>query len=330
MEKKKVFPLQFFAEGEGAGAPAGAGANEAGNAPAAGAGSESGTGSFRLPDGMKPGRHLRAALEAAGKQEATAGKDAASATDAAKAGTEGAEPPQADAKKESAKTFTQEEVNAMIQKRLRTDKGAQKALDDQNGKLAPLLDAYQAGSVDELVEKMMGDRRTRRLMAENLGVPEERLDDTLRRQASEKARDAELETLRERERQRQQFSEWYKGESECRESYPDFDLQKELDDPQTGSAFRAMLGVESAGFKPTVKNVYEYIHGAELREAAAKKASADAVKQYEDDVRARGRRPVESGAAGGNAAKVTVQIPQNRKERLRYWDAIASGKIKPT
>lgn len=314
MEQKKIFPLQFFAEGEGAGA----GANEAGGVTA---GSENGTGSFRLPDGMKPGRHLRAAMENAAKAET---EPAAQTTET--------EPAKEAEQTKAEKTFTQDEVNAMIQKRVRAEKGAQKALDDQNGKLAGVMEAYGVDTVDALVSAIMGDRNTRRMMAENLGVPEEHLDATLKRRREEKKRDAELLDLRERERQRVQFSKWYEGEVECKKEYPDFDLQKELSDPNTGKAFRAMLGMENEGVSASVKNVYEYIHGTELREQAAKKAAADAVKNYEQTVKARGQRPVESGATGGNAAKVTVQIPPNmtRAQRLQFYSDIAHGKIKPS
>lgn len=111
------------------------------------------------------------------------------------------------------------------------------------------------------------------------------------------------------------YQGWIDQAEQLQNYYPDFNLDNEVNDEETGERFVSML---SKGID--VKTAYEIIHMDELMGGAmAKTANVVREKTY-NEIRTRGMRPSENGGAGNAAAKPMQLDPakMTKKQRDEY------------
>ena len=105
------------------------------------------------------------------------------------------------------------------------------------------------------------------------------------------------------------------------EAYPELDLSAECEN----GLFRHLL----RGNLP-MREAYELVHAAELRDAAVEKARRETEKQVLDSVRARGTRPLENGAASGSPFTLDFDpLRLSRKERREIVRRMLAGDPDP-
>lgn len=111
------------------------------------------------------------------------------------------------------------------------------------------------------------------------------------------------------------YQGWIDQAEQLQNYYPDFNLDNEVNNEETGERFVSML---SKGID--VKTAYEIIHMDELMGGAmAKTANVVREKTY-NEIRTRGMRPSENGGAGNAAAKPMQLDPakMTKKQRDEY------------
>lgn len=211
------------------------------------------------------------------------------------------------------------EIQAVVQARLRGAKAAEEAM----GKLAPALEllARKHGmdpantDYEALAKAVSEDRSYYEDKAIEMGVPVEeamKLDqeqrDTARQQRQKE------ETIRE-ERNRKHFEGLIRQAEEMKAMYPNFDLQKELQNP-------AFFRMTAPDVNIPIKMAYQAVHGEEIMATGMQVAAQKTAQQISNSIQAGGRRPMEAGTTAQAPSVTTFDYrkasPEQRKAMKDY------------
>lgn len=194
------------------------------------------------------------------------------------------------------------EMQAIIQQRLKSSKGAEDAL----GKLAPAIEvlARKYGQdptkpdYDALAKAINDEDGYYEDKALQMGVSVETAKkmDQQEREAARKKRQ-EAMTLEE-QKFRQHFQKLEQQAAQMKATFPDFDLQKELQNP----AFARMT---SPNIGLSVEDAYYAVHRKELQTAAMQVAAQKTAQKISNSIQAGSRRPQENGTSA-QAPSVTT------------------------
>jgi len=203
------------------------------------------------------------------------------------------------------KALYDERVNGLINRRF-------KAHGEMEAKLAaaqPVLDTLMAKhgvkSMEELQAAIDADASYFEDAANEAGMTVEQYK---RFQAVERenARLREAEEHRaQREGVERAAQEWMQQAEALKQKFPDFDLQREINDPVTGERFVSLLRSGNIG----VDVAYQVIHMDELMSGAIGQAVRTAQEKVINNIRARGLRPSENGNGGGAAGVIVKKDP---------------------
>lgn len=194
------------------------------------------------------------------------------------------------------------EMQAIIQQRLKSSKGAEDAL----GKLAPAIEvlARKYGQdptkpdYDALAKAINDEDGYYEDKALQMGVSIETAKkmDQQEREAARKKRQ-EAMTLEE-QKFRQHFQKLEQQAEQMKSTFPGFDLQKELQNP----AFARMT---SPNIGLSVEDAYYAVHRKELQTAAMQVAAQKTAQKISNSIQAGSRRPQENGTSA-QAPSVTT------------------------
>ena len=205
------------------------------------------------------------------------------------------------------------EMQAVVQSRLRSAKGAEEAL----GKLTPALEllARQEGldpenlDYDALAKAISNNKSYYEDKALEMGVSVEtamQIDqqerDTARKQREEE-RSIQDQKLQNRFNQITQQSE------EIKKVFPNFDLQKEM----KNKVFARMMAPDMPF---SVEDAYYAVHRNEIQTASMQVAAQKAAQNISNSIQAGNRRPVENGTSG-QAPSVTTFDYRNASPEQR-------------
>lgn len=216
------------------------------------------------------------------------------------------------------------EMQATIQARLKSSKAAEEAL----GKLAPAIEvlARKYGQdptkpdYDALAKAINDEDGYYEDKALKMGVSVEtakKMDQQERETARRKRQEAM--TLEEQKFQ-QHFQKLERQAAEMKTTFPDFNLQKELQNP----AFARMT---SPNIGLSVEDAYYAIHRKELQTAAMQVAAQKTAQKISNSIQAGSRRPQENGTSA-QAPSVTTfdyraadkqQREAFKRELLQRW-----------
>jgi len=309
LERKKNMDLRLFAEGDG-GTGVQEGVSGEGETPAAAHVMQD------TPAGRKRGRqpgpaeHIRPAAEGMrGQRRALENRDG---DRRARPQGQGSAPGRQAAFerliKGDYKDLFEERAQRIIDERFKQTKALEKRLEA----LSPMVSALEAkfgvepGDVTALQRALEEDG--------NASQPE----------TAERGRDADRERSREHGRSGEmnlRFAEWARQAQSVRAMYPGFDLAREMNDPRRGQAFFHLLMSQVP-----VRTAYEVVHKDELLAGAMEYTAHQIQKKTLDDIRARGLRPAENGAAGRATAEVKADMRSlTRAERREIERRAARG-----
>ena len=193
------------------------------------------------------------------------------------------------------------QMQATVQSRLRSAKGAEDAL----GKLTPALELLArkhgldpaAMDYDALAKAISDDESYYEDKALEMGVSVEtakQIDQQER--ATARAQRQEAQNL-EQQKIQQHFQKLQQQGEEMKKVFPDFDLRKELQNP-------AFVRMTSPNVGISVEDAYYAVHRKELQTAAMQVTAQMTAKKVSNAIQAGTRRPAENGI-NGQAPSVT-------------------------
>lgn len=208
------------------------------------------------------------------------------------------------------------QMQATIQKRLKSDRKAEESL----AKLAPALEVLARKhkldpnnmDYDALAKAINDDQSLYEDKAIELGVDVEtamKLDQKERADARTKAQ--EEQTIREQMMQKHFESLEQQGD-ELKKVYPDFNLQKELQNPVFARMTAPGVGVP-------VKVAYNAIHHDEIQTAAMQVTAKKTTEKISNAIQAGSRRPDEAGITSRAPSTSTFDYSKASKEQRQAF-----------
>ena len=330
MKKLFMLDLQFFGgEGAGAGASGASGAGEGGGQATTGENATAAAEQRLRELGVPEDRIRKRASKVASKLPAPAAQTASveqkkEAAEVVSAPTEDNTPTE-DTKDKSPRMSWDEimkdpeynkEMQAVVQSRLRTAKGAEEAL----GKMAPAIEvmARKYGldpenmDYDALAKAINDDDAYYEDKALEMGVSVEtakKVDQMERNTERQKA--IEQRTLQEQMVQQHFVKLEQQGEA-MKKVFPNFDLRKELQNP----AFARMT---APGVGISVEDAYYAVHRNEIQTAAMQVTAQKTAEKISNAIASGSRRPDESGTSSQAPSVSTFNYAKaSREEREAF------------
>lgn len=224
------------------------------------------------------------------------------------------------------------QMQATIQARLRSAKGAEEAL----GKLTPALEvlARQYGldmvniDYDALAQKINTDQTYYEDKALQKGEPVEKVmvEDQQERDTERQQRDQER-TI-EQQRNEQHIMKLVQQGEEMKKVFPNFDLRTELQNP-------AFVRMTSPNVGISVEDAYYTVHRKELQSASMQVVAHKTAQKISNDIQAGRRRPSENGTTGQAPSVTTFDYskasPEQRKAFKQFLrsEAAQGRKVYP-
>lgn len=310
------------------------GAGGAGAAPAGGGAGEGGGEAAVTPgvleDGTQVDNRLAARMEEQARKRRARGEEPIRPA-AQKAAQQPAEEPQAEepsledqwneAKKGRFKELYGKDVQAAISDRFKNQQDANAQLTAMQPMLQVLMDRAGVQNVDDLIHHVMDDDSLYEDAAEEAGM-------TVDAYKSFRKLQEENERMKQHEQQEQEqviFREHLQnlvrqGE-EMKKIFPDFDLQKELQNEQ----FRRLT---APGSGLDVRAAYYAIHHDELEPQAMAYGIQRAQQQISQTLQANRQRPMEGAMRTGQPADISIDPRKmTREERRHYIERARRGEI---
>lgn len=211
-------------------------------------------------------------------------------------------------------------VEDTIKKRFAGSEGKLKAANDRVASYAPLMDLLAAkyGVTDAAdvaaITKAVNDDDSffeEAASEKNMTVEEFKAMRAIERENAELKRWREERTAQEnRDRQ---YSVWFQQAADTQKVYPDFDLRRELQNPQ----FAELL--QNTGI--TVQGAYEAVHHNEMMQAAVRQTNTRTKDDVAKSIIAGAKRPTENGVSASPAAPhvtdVSKMTADERHELIR-------------
>lgn len=186
------------------------------------------------------------------------------------------------------KDLYDEEVQTILKRRLKDEKG----LKEQVSQMQPIIDLLnqkyqvQGGDMAKLMEAIEGDDVYWADAAEEAGMTVEQYKKFQKLQRDNEQLIREQQMRQGQENANRQVQAWYQQAEALKATYPSFDLAAESQNPQFLSMLKSGVPVQHA---------YEVVHMEEIKAAERQLAAKAAEKQVTANVRARGSRPAENG-----------------------------------
>lgn len=223
------------------------------------------------------------------------------------------------------------QMQAIIQARLRSAKGAEETL----GKLTPALEllARQYGQdpanidYDALAKSINDDESYYEQKALEMGVPLQ----TAKKIDNEERDTARQQREQDRTLEQQKFQKHImrleqQGE-EMKKVFPNFDLRTELKNPAFARMTSPNVGI-------SVEDAYYAVHRNEIQAAAMQVTAQKTAQKISNAIQAGSRRPDENGTSGQAPSVTTFDYrsmsPQQRealKKRIRSGEKIYPGQV---
>ena len=117
----------------------------------------------------------------------------------------------------------------------------------------------------------------------------------------------------------QTVREWMKDGEKLKESYPDFDIEAEAQNPEFVKLLKAGAGL---------RNAYFAMHHDEIIKTLVEKAAQEAQEKTAESIRLRGQRPLENGMSGRSTALFKTNVAGlSAAQRAELAKRAANGEI---
>jgi len=200
-----------------------------------------------------------------------------------------------------------------------------KSNEEQLAQIKPILDTLFAkhqitdGDIAKLQAAIDKDDSYVEKAADDMGLTPEQYRDMQRLKAENAEWHAREVRRQGMEAMQQQLADWTREGEQIKAEYPDFNLDKELQNAD----FRGLLKA-----KIPLKQAYELMHMDEIKQTAARSAAQQAGQRVAEKVRSRASRPAENGTSSqtGISYKPTAST-WNKKDRAEVARRVERGEI---
>lgn len=184
----------------------------------------------------------------------------------------------------------QQDTQRIIDRRFRETKSLQEQMGSQRAILDQLSSRYGTapGDMAALQKALDGDSAMWEQAAEEAGMTVDQYRMVEQMRQSNARMQGQLLQMQAVEKSRAQVQRWQQEAQELKGDYPDFDLGQFVSDPQN---------VEYLKRGVPMRMVYEYSNRDAIMQDTASRAARQAEKNVVSNIRARGARPKENGAA---------------------------------
>lgn len=187
-----------------------------------------------------------------------------------------------------------ERTQQIIDRRFRETKGLQEQLEAVNPVLEMLASKYDIEGTDPkaIREAIERDEEMWANKAEKAGMTVDQFKTVEKMKRENEALRRDQERRLGMEQAQRQYTDWLNQAEAAKAVYPTLDLRAELAaDPQFGQMLKVGIPVQKA---------YEVLHMDSLKASVAQGAASLTEKRVTDNIRAKGERPAENGAAARN------------------------------
>lgn len=264
---------------------------------------------FRYPDGAAGGG------DAGGNAgQAAAGQTGEAQATAPQEGPDAADPK---ARAEAYRNFTRGEykdlydadVQRIVQQRLRSAKGAEENLGKLQDALTTLGTYYGTTDPEALNKAIMDDSRYYEDEAMKRGMDVDTYKALHQKDMQLETMRRQQEEARERAEQTRQVMEWRQQEAELKKTFPDFDLEREID--ASGGELFQML---RRGVK--LEHAYLALHMDDIVGNTVQSAMQRGAQKTLESVRANGLRPSENGNGDGKGRAAAIDLSKLTKAQM--------------
>lgn len=217
--------------------------------------------------------------------------------------------------------YTQK-TQAMINERFKAEKSAQKQLEsltkasnEQNALLTEIMGRFNVSDPSKLLDAIDRDTDYWEKQADAEGMTVEQVKQL--RQLEQDSRN--LAMIRENQvrenAMRQQYDSWISEAEKVKETYPDFDLKAEAENPRFTDLLARGLEMETA---------YQVVHFSEMMASATKQGESKVAAS----IQANGTRPLEAGASRQASTIVKNDVSKlTRDDRKEIARRVARGEM---
>lgn len=212
--------------------------------------------------------------------------------------------------------YTQD-TQKIIDRRFKETKGLQEAVDSYRPIIDLLAQRYGESDVTKLAQKLESDNAYWSEAAEEAGMSVEQYKEMQRLQRENKALQEAQKRAAGVAAAQLQLQKWY-GEAEAlKAKFNGFDLETEAQNPQFVSLLRSGVPMEHA---------YKVLHLDDMMLDAMSTTAARTEQRVTDNIRARGARPAEAGAASVSGYTVKDDVSKlTRADRAEIARRAARG-----
>ena len=218
------------------------------------------------------------------------------------------------------KDFYTQDTQKMIDRRFKETKGLQ----EQLGQVQPLIDLlaqkYQVDGKDlnKLVQAVESDDVYWADAAQEAGMSIEQYKEFQKIQRENKELLAREQARQGREAIDRQVQQWYQEAEAMKGDYANFDLAREMQNPEFLSMLKSKVPVRTA---------YEVVHLDEIKSAQRQMAAQATERQITANVRARGARPPENGTTSRSGFTVKDDVSKlSKADRAEIVRQVQRGK----
>ncbi len=143
--------------------------------------------------------------------------------------------------------------------------------------------------------------------------------DILRRIKELELENEKMKKQREEKLMKETINSWIADGESLKESYPDFDIEKEAKNPEFLKLLKAGAGL---------KNAYLAMHHNEIVDALVEKAAKEAMEKTTQAIKTRGQRPLENGMTSKSTALFKTDVSKlSPSDRAEIAKRVAKGEI---
>lgn len=214
-------------------------------------------------------------------------------------------------------------VQQAIAQRFKNQKDMQAELNQSRAIMAELGKKYQMDprDVKGIYTKMTDDLDQYREEADKEGMTPEAVRTMHRLQNEAQRAREEAAMATEQMRTQQHFRSLAEQAEQLKQTFPSFDLMKELENPR-------FLRMTSPSVGISVKDAFYAIHGEEIQKQTMQYTAQQAGQRIAASVQAGASRPMENGMTRQNPVNMGVDIAHmDKKTRAEYAKRIKNGEI---
>lgn len=214
-----------------------------------------------------------------------------------------------------------EYIQGIVRSRVKDSKADKAMIKSQNDILSIVAAKYgmDTSDLEALKSKVSEDDAYYEDRAMEEGLTVDQYKRIAQAEAKNKAYEEQMHQAQVEQQLQAQVAQWTDQAEQVKQSFPDFELQTELQNPTFQRLLQSGVDMQSA---------YVAIHNAEILQGAMQYTAQEVRKATANDIAARGTRPRENGASNRASANVRTDVSKlTRADREALARRAMSGEI---